>query len=188
MNTTFSCPLCGKQTNSFVLDRRNDHFCRCLCNNNNCTVSHFTSCWLCACEYPYNTGICVNWYHDHLKRKKHKEHARNLEATFRNNDTDYSFASNDCNELLNSNVDYNEVEQNNDSSTIPIIIGNNQDTLSSIDILSFNDDNEVSNVDDDNDDNNLINNTTTIINECNNNESVTIHDDNEVSNNNNDKI
>ena len=125
------------------------------------------------------------WYHDHLKRKKHKEHARNLDATFRNNDTVYSLSSNDCNESLNSNVDNNEVERNNDSSTTPVIIGNNQDRLSSIDVLSFNDDNEVSNVDDDNYDNNDINNTTTIINECNNNESVTIHDDNEVSNNNN---
>ena len=90
MYNTFCCLVCDKQTHLFVLDRRNDHFYRCLCTNDRCTVSHFVACWL--CEYN-NTGIRDYWYHDHLKQKKHKQQVRKLEATFRNIDMDHSLPS-----------------------------------------------------------------------------------------------
>ena len=118
------------QTDSFVPDQRSDWFACCLCTNSRCTVSHFVACRLCECN---NTGNNKHWYRNHLQRKEHKQHVRNLELASQNFNSNHLVTSNDNNTESPNPYDDITVQSNDDNNDALI----NNTSL-------YDDDNEVS--------------------------------------------
>lgn len=172
MNSIFSCPSCNIQTDSFVPDQRSDWFACCLCTNSRCTVSHFVACRLCECN---NTGNNKHWYRNHLQRKEHKQHVRNLELASQNFNSNHLVTSNDNNTESPNPYDDITVQSNDDNNDALI----NNTSL-------YDDDNEVLNVDHDYDTNVVLHSnnvdTATIIHNGDTNESVTIPNDSNIDN------